>query len=437
MLKKNILPFLSFFGLLLLCQFWRLKDPFFNDELIYSIKNFENASFSIFIPFSGSYVSHTGHPPFLPFLSYLVFKSGVPFIPGLRIIYLLFSSFFLFSFFETLQLITKNKKASLVGVFLLFFNPVFFTHSAMIMGNIPEASLALFSLNQLFKKKKWLIAPLFFWGIFIRESFLGIGGILYLWLIQKEKKSYLKFYYFLPGVLLLFLFYYGEKVGTGEYLNHSYAVGGMDHGDFSFSLYSLLTSFKPLPVFYPDAVWFVLLFCCFSLKKIEKEKCLAFIMLSSLFLPYLIFFGLYGDTQTRDFFLLLPITTTLIVLTMESFSQQWKKILLICFILFYQAFDFNKVQDKETLKYRETYQAYQEVLDYLDENPNVKNNLESQFPYKLIFKEKEFGVLQGRAPIQSGSELYVILETEEKSDSLFEVKVFKNSNKRIAIKLVN
>ena len=111
-----IYKFVFFFLILLVIKFTSLSAPFYGDELIYLIDDFENTTFWNFVPFSSQYTSHYGHPPLLVLLSFWVNEIGLPFTQTLRTLYLTFSALMLTGVWDLSASLIKNK---LIDLFLL------------------------------------------------------------------------------------------------------------------------------------------------------------------------------------------------------------------------------------------------------------------------------------------------------------------------------
>jgi hypothetical protein len=427
---KNLYILFLFFVMLLALRFKWLCDPFFGDELIYILRNFEHTSLSSFIPFHPNYISFSGHPQALPFLSFLVYKSGLPFIPAIRLIYLSFSAFFLFSTWKVGEHFIKNLGGLIFLILGIMTNALFFTQSTMSLGNIPECSILLFAIHFHLKKKHDKALLLLFFGLFIRESL--IGPIIIFYLIGKNYKKDLK--YLLMSICFLVFFYLAEWKGAGTLFNHPWSSKALDHGQFFFSFSNIPLMFDRLFTLIPTENFILLILATIISLKHIKEKRRDAIPLLAICLPYLTFFGLSGDSQGRDYLILLPILLIWGIYLSEHFLARYHgSKLFVIFILIFQLNEFKTIRNKETPHLDLYFKSYQKMLTYLDNNHEVKENLSAEFPFQHIFKDKIYGHLKNHLPISQGKGAYLLSPFRKDLHIVHQIKVHQKSQDTLTI----
>lgn len=406
---------LSFISIILM-RYSAFSLPFWGDEAIYLFKSPDNLHLSSFIPFHSFYQTNYGHPPTLSFLSWLTYKAQLPFIPTVRVIYALFSSLMLLGTYKVANQF-HDKKTSAAILILVFFTPIVFTQSVMSMGDIPGIALVLLSFYFFLKKEDLYLCLSLVAGLMIRES--TIGAVVVLFLLEPEKIRKVKFY--LPSIVCFLLFFIGEKLATGDFLTHAYATGSAAFKrDTKFSILNLTTSYVPIKEMCSTTFLFLSTFTPFFFWKSDQKKKKELMTILALAIPYILFFGLYGDTQGRDFIIIIPLGYIALFSFYSSFlKKKYSLPLFSLFLIIPSLLEYQDFVGKLTPRYSEYTEKTKEVLTYLDENPQVKNNLVGDFPFNLILKEKHFGYLNHNEPIKSGSKSYLI------SNLQMNLKVFK------------
>lgn len=386
--------------------------------------------FSSFIPFHPNYISFSRHPQVLPFLSFLVFKSGLPFIPVIRLFYLSFSALFLFSTWKVGEHFIKKLGGLNFVMIGIITNSLFFTQSTMTLGNIPESAILLFAVHLHLKNKNNKALMLLFFGLFIRESL--IGPIIIFYLIGKNYKKDLK--YLLMSICFLGFFYLAEWKGAGTLFNHPWSGKALDHGQFFFSFSNIPLMFDRLFTLIPTENFILLILATFIPLKYIKEKRRDAIPLLAICLPYLAFFGLSGDSQGRDYLILLP---TLLIWGMylsEHFLARYHgSKLFVIFILIFQLNEFKTIRNKETPHLDLYFESYQKMLTYLDNNHEVKENLSAEFPFQHIFKDRIYGHLKDHQPIKSGDNSYLLSPFVKELPVIHQIKVHQKSQDTLTI----
>lgn len=417
------IPFLKitlFFIFLLILKFSSLSHPFYGDELIYLIADFQKTTFWNFVPFSSQYTSHSGHPPLLVLLSFWIYKAGIPFAESIRLLYLSFSALLLTGIWNISGLFTSKTIYKSIPIILIVVNPLFFTQSSMTIGNNLECALILFSLDAFFQKKRRKLLLLLCLGVMIRESLIGL--VLLLYLFEENKFKAIKFY--LVPCLLLTLFFFAERKALGAFFNHAIAQQRMDHGVYTWSLSNISYLFESLRALAPLPIWGAALLSLYPLLKIESDHKRKFLIIFSTSLPYLAFFGLYSDSQGRDFLILLPLIFIWFTYLLE-FKLNIKEIAVpvVVTLLSFQILQFNIVRDKNTPNLHVYFNSYQKMLSYISENPEIRNNLEAHFPFNKIFTTHEFGHLGKQQSISEGKKSYLLTSVPMKLTLIHEVKI--------------
>lgn len=404
-IKQSSLQTVLFFVILVILKFNWISDPFFEDELIYLMTHYEHATIKNFLPFSDLYLSFSGHPHGHVFLSFLIYKSGIPFIEGMRILYLVFSALFLYSAWSVSKHFFDDFKLRVLTIVMILSNALFFTQASMALPNIFECFFILVALNfhlsQQHKEKYLFLAV----GLLFRESLLGPLAIFYLFDTQKKKN--LKF--FLVPILVIAFFFFSEWYSTDNVFNHPIALSNLEHGQFEFKISNFLNFHDRLFTLFPAFIYILFIVSFFTLKKTTAElrnKLLLSLLIS---LPYLLFWGASGDSQGRDFIYLLPFFIFWIVSISTQILNK-KKLYYIVIVLFLiaQSIEFTIVRNKETPHIQKYFIAYEKALVFIQENENIRTNIVGDFPFLHIFKDNIYGYLKERNPIEDGKEEFVI-----------------------------
>ena len=271
--------------LLIALKYSVLNLPYFWDGLNYMIPTIDYIYQNSITPFLWDY--NLGHPPFFFIFTGILFKifGDSPIVANSAILFFAFFTLF-FTYLIGKELF--NKKIGIIASLILFFTPMFFSYSALLILAMPLTALTIMTIYFVIKNKPlWYFI---FGSLMILTETTGIlvilAIILFKLLIEKKFNKDL-LYYCLP-ILTFLLLIASNKIYYGNFF---YPIGAsLLQVNLIKNLFNFLLILKT--IFFDQYRWIltsILLLSFINIKDLKKKN----IKLLSLYLIISLLFFLF------------------------------------------------------------------------------------------------------------------------------------------------
>jgi 4-amino-4-deoxy-L-arabinose transferase-like glycosyltransferase len=442
-LLNDILIAIFFFLLVVISKMNILSLPYYWDEFVYIRPTHWLYQGSLLRIIPGLHPSDMfyGHPPGL-YLSlavlYRIFGETISVSHGLVIIFSFVGVFFTYLLASHLH----NRATGILAALLLFFSPLYFAQSGMVLGDIPITALGIMAVYFMLREQytAYLLSGLYL--VMVKESAMAIIAAIVLYLYLTERAS--------PGIGVKILkysvplfaigaFFVMQKVTTGIALPNPYFSShtfiAAEHLGVWRGIYKVLTW-----TFYGQYRFilcsFILLNFLINRKKVWKKEYILFLLITVFFVgafAFIYFLARY----------ILPVLPFLCIAGAYSIASLFRNpkvqmgIGIVIMLLFIGHLDGPKTERGSfelDMQYVDAVFAHKAACEYLEENFPDKRVLAS-WQGSQELSDPHWGYIKKPVKVVSYGENYdVVLYDPQGSAANIKLKKIIEKRNMILIK---